>query len=659
MVHYVAAQSYLSDVQMDKIDKESMPRLRAACGYNRNTAADVMAAPVELGGAGFIPMKVAAKIGYVQHFLKNWRTPREELGALIRIVYSWAVECAGVTFPLLELPDVDIPHLRGHVITKLRRTLAEIQGKIHLDETFIRPALRTRDVAIMDIALRMALTKIQLNRINAVREFLGILYISELTMDGRTLLFPRSIQELNDIYRVTRRQPLQKEPNQRSWELFHRVLREVTDSNGRLLQSLESWTDAHSSNGCWKTYRQGDKVYEHMTDTWDVYEIVANDVRYRDTIDFDEFQYKEARPVVIKCLSNGKRVVTGSAPKLSPSSDDMPLLLDDFIAKQEKWKRELLCEWTLDDEVADVWELIANHDEAKSLLIVSDGSVKHHNMAYGWTISNPKTKKVLATGSGCGFGRGSSLRAEAYGMLSALVFLEAVCGFTARSTPLSVQCSADNEELINRCNSHKEYKDPYPNATMKGEFDVTEMIHLMATCGLFIIVFEWVASHQDRERSFDKLSDVEQKNVLADQLAGEYNDVNGAFRPLASILPSCPATLSLRGVSVTSDYKKHLIHAYTEPAYCAYLMKRFKWSEYTLTSIAWKCFRLATMRISRTAVLTKLCNDLFPTSMRLQRQGYYGTSRCITCKYKETFDHIIRCKSAAREEWRVKVNCEL
>ena len=130
-------------------------------------------------------------------------------------------------------------------------------------------------------------------------------------------------------------------------------------------------------------------------------------------------------------------------------------------------------------------------------------------------------------------------------MLSALVFLEAVCGFMDQSMPLSVQCLADNKELINWCKIHKEYTDPYPNATMKGEFDVTEMIHLMATCGLFLIVFEWVASHQDRERSFDKLSDVEQKNVLADQLAGEYNDLNGAFCPLASILPSCLATLKI------------------------------------------------------------------------------------------------------------------
>ena len=63
---------------------------------------------------------------------------------------------------------MEIPHLRGVVIMKLQLTLAEIQGKIHLDNSFICLALRENDIAIMDVALRMNLTEIQLNRVDAV-----------------------------------------------------------------------------------------------------------------------------------------------------------------------------------------------------------------------------------------------------------------------------------------------------------------------------------------------------------------------------------------------------------------------------------------------------------------------------------------------------------
>ena len=101
MIHYIAAQSYLTDKQMDTIDKETMAGLYPGSGYNCNMSRAVLQALIDMGGTGFTPMKVAAKSGYIQHFLKNWRTPREELGKFLRIVYSWAVESAGVSFPLL------------------------------------------------------------------------------------------------------------------------------------------------------------------------------------------------------------------------------------------------------------------------------------------------------------------------------------------------------------------------------------------------------------------------------------------------------------------------------------------------------------------------------------------------------------------------------
>ena len=151
----------------------------------------------------------------------------------------------------------------------------------------------------MDVALRLCLTKIQLNRVNAVCKFLGVYYVSELSLDGRYLIFPRSLEDMNKLYRVTRGKPKQKEPNQRSWDLFYIVLHEVTDSRGRLRQQLGAWTKDHSSNGCWKTYKQGTNMYEDMNDSWDVYETVDNELRCRDTVDDHEFDYKSASPIEV------------------------------------------------------------------------------------------------------------------------------------------------------------------------------------------------------------------------------------------------------------------------------------------------------------------------------------------------------------------------
>lgn len=75
--------------------------------------------------------------------------------------------------------------------------------------------------------------------------------------------------------------------------------------------------------------------------------------------------------------------------------------------------------------------------------------------------------------------------------------------------------------------------------------------------------------------------------------------------------------------------------------------------------IAWKCLQLATKQIVRTAVLTKVCNDLLPMAVRMQQYGYFQSPVCSECDRLETFDHMIQCRSKVRGEWRFKTCCEL
>jgi hypothetical protein len=127
-----------------------MPKLYARCGFNRNTLRAVLAGPIELGGGGFTPLYVTAGSGYVTHFLKNWRTPTEDIGKQLRIVYAWTAYQSGVTFPLLECPERPLQYIRGRVIPGLRKYLDAIDGKILLHKKYIRNKLRVEDESIMD-----------------------------------------------------------------------------------------------------------------------------------------------------------------------------------------------------------------------------------------------------------------------------------------------------------------------------------------------------------------------------------------------------------------------------------------------------------------------------------------------------------------------------
>jgi hypothetical protein len=104
-----------------------MPKLYAKCGFNRNTSRAALDGPIELGGGGFTPLYVTAGTGYVTHFLKNWRTPTEDIGKQLRIVYAWTAYQAGVAYPYLEHPERPLDYVSGRVIGVLRLELGFLQ----------------------------------------------------------------------------------------------------------------------------------------------------------------------------------------------------------------------------------------------------------------------------------------------------------------------------------------------------------------------------------------------------------------------------------------------------------------------------------------------------------------------------------------------------
>ena len=107
-VTYTVGQSYIGDTRLDEINKVTMGRMIAASGYDRNMAQKIAQALIELGGAGFVPLKVNAYYSYIMNFLKHWNTPDEEIGKVLRIVYAWAMETTGVLFLILNSPKIHI-----------------------------------------------------------------------------------------------------------------------------------------------------------------------------------------------------------------------------------------------------------------------------------------------------------------------------------------------------------------------------------------------------------------------------------------------------------------------------------------------------------------------------------------------------------------------
>ena len=65
-------------------------------------ATDIRGGPKELGGAGFYSFKNTIGATGVQNFIKNWRTPKVDIGKILRITMAWTQYSAGVPYPILS-----------------------------------------------------------------------------------------------------------------------------------------------------------------------------------------------------------------------------------------------------------------------------------------------------------------------------------------------------------------------------------------------------------------------------------------------------------------------------------------------------------------------------------------------------------------------------
>jgi len=133
-------------------------------------------------------------------------------------------------------------------------------------------------------------------------------------------------------------------------------------------------------------------------------------------------------------------------------------------------------------------------------------------------------------------------------------------------------------KLINRGNAHLALDYPFPNTTLKSEFDLTEQIHRAHN----------IKATFHKTTKFDKLPLFAKLNIEADASAGLYQQEHARHLPKVTLLPSCPAVLHIRGISITSNIRHQLHHVFIEPWCIAHLQEKFGWTDATTELIAWK-----------------------------------------------------------------------
>jgi hypothetical protein len=160
----------------------------AKCGYNRNTQCTIVFAPIWYGGCGFLALYLIQGEGQILTFLKHWRTDSDS-GNLLRIAVAWTQLHLGTSLSFLADTETSLPHMPGRWLCSLRTFLARINGSIELDQTFLPPIQRERDVYIMDMIIhRSTFSNTEIKLLNYCCLYLKAVMLSDICLaDGVTL----------------------------------------------------------------------------------------------------------------------------------------------------------------------------------------------------------------------------------------------------------------------------------------------------------------------------------------------------------------------------------------------------------------------------------------------------------------------------------------
>ena len=136
----------------------------------------------------------------------------------------------------------------------------------------------------MDLVNTQTIHKVNINqkeKVNCVRMFLGVQYVSQIsTVDGTN--FVPKILEGDDsqlCYQPTLTKPHQERPGDYSWRLWKRILKMLTPSpkttTNKLTKKVGKWIDTHSESRQWISYKDHDGNFyskgSHNDTEWKVY----------------------------------------------------------------------------------------------------------------------------------------------------------------------------------------------------------------------------------------------------------------------------------------------------------------------------------------------------------------------------------------------------
>jgi len=318
------------------------------------------------------------------------------------------------------------------------------------------------------------------------------------------------------------------------------------------------------------------------------------------------------------------------------------------------WQRELFGSLR---KAGPTSQLLRTLQNQTSVMIVSDASVqKNGQSGFAWIIAHDQA--ILWRGHGLAPGPGDdtySGRAEAYGILAALIFLRFYLTCYDHQLPAQpCNCYCDNSGVITNLTSMQTCIIRRPNDTTNDDYDLYVAILAEAKqCRPLRIHFIHVKGHQDRNKD-TPLTVEAAHNVACDTAAKNY--VRAC--PLQSTTLKNPAIdaaqphLFIGGKIICRRVIPRLRHAAAAPEYWTYLKKRYGWTQTDINDTQWDVLdsALNSFQLNDQRRLRLFIHEKLP--LRSSKfHPHIGSPLCPSCRRDpETKWHFLQCQHPERSQ---------
>jgi hypothetical protein len=288
------------------------------------------------------------------------------------------------------------------------------------------------------------------------------------------------------------------------------------------------------------------------------------------------------------------------------------------------------------------------------LYLVSDGGAKGDLGSFGWALSVGRS--ILWTCMGPTFGLvPGSFRAESYGLLSVLLFMDHYLRFFQVNVSDAVEhlFYCDNKGLIDRITNSMTRTWKNPNHCLASEYDLESGIVEILQRLPVKFSLKHVLGHQDKKIRIEDLPWEAQMNCHADAYATDYLDNWSVPSQIVPFIPASNASISIDGATITSHVARRLRLAASSPDLERHIMTKNGWNDWIFNSIDWdsQAKALNTLEYNQEIFVIKWAHNLLPTRRHMKRIGQAESDLCPSClATEETAPHIFAC--VRRVQWQ-------